>query len=550
MPLFLFTGCGDLEPEMQDTRTVILNMDFHGKSSSRSSSSVSASELSQYNTHLILALPSGEVLTSNYKNFHNSFAQGLMNTADKKVSLEIPLNTQMKIFTFLFKETTYSLSDLTGYEEVGYYGESQSFSIGTQTNNLSLGVTLIQVAGTGTDTDTTDTTAPTVSSISPTENQSGVSISDNIVLTFSKAMDTTSVTTNTSNTSCSGSFQVSSDSFSNCIQMSSSPSSSNSYKTFTLDPSDNLSYSTTYKIRVTTGVKDTSGNTLSSQYETSSGFTSGGLFLTWGNSGTILTSLDGTTWDNRTSGTSNHLYGVIYGKGTFVAVGASGTIITSSDGTIWDNRTSGTSNGLYEVTHGTYGNNTFVTVGPSGTILSSSDGTTWDNRTSGTSVTLWGVTYGNSTFVTVGSSGVILSSSDGTTWDNRTSGTSDFLYGVTYGNGIFVTGGYSSGNIYTSSDGTTWDNRTSGTSNGLKGYTYGNSTFIAVGDSGTILSSSDGTTWDNRTSGISNDLYGVIYGKGTFIAVGDSGTILTSSDGITWYNRTSGTSNILWGVTY
>ena len=109
--LFLFTGCGDLEPEMQDTRTVILNMDFHGKSSLRSSSSVSASELSQYNTHLILALPSGEDLTSSYKNFSSSLAQGLMNTADKKVSLEIPLNTQMKIFAFLFKEN-YSMSEL------------------------------------------------------------------------------------------------------------------------------------------------------------------------------------------------------------------------------------------------------------------------------------------------------------------------------------------------------------------------------------------------------------------------------------------------------
>ena len=60
MSLFLVTGCGDLEPEMQDTRTVILNMDFHSRSSSRSSSSVSASELSQYNTQLILALPSWE----------------------------------------------------------------------------------------------------------------------------------------------------------------------------------------------------------------------------------------------------------------------------------------------------------------------------------------------------------------------------------------------------------------------------------------------------------------------------------------------------------
>jgi hypothetical protein len=142
IPICLVTGCGDLEPEMQDTRTVILNMDFHGKSSSRSSSSVSASELSQYNTHLILALPSGEVLTSNYKNFYSSFAQGLMDTADKKVSLEIPLNTQMKIFTFLFKEN-YSMSELfSGTREVGYYGESQTFSIGTNTNNLSLGVTL------------------------------------------------------------------------------------------------------------------------------------------------------------------------------------------------------------------------------------------------------------------------------------------------------------------------------------------------------------------------------------------------------------------------
>ncbi len=168
MPLFLLAGCGDLEPDMQDTRTVILNMDFHGKSSSRSSSSVSASELSQYNTHLILALPSWEYLTSSYRNFHSSFAQGLMNTADKKVSLEIPLNTQMKIFAFLFQEN-YSMSELfSGVREVGYYGKSQSFSIGTQTNNLSLGITLIQVPGT-----VTDNTAPTASVTAATITTSG-----------------------------------------------------------------------------------------------------------------------------------------------------------------------------------------------------------------------------------------------------------------------------------------------------------------------------------------------------------------------------------------
>ena len=45
------------------------------------------------------------------------------------------------------------------------------------------------------------------------------------------------------------------------------------------------------------------------------------MFVTVGNSGTILTSSDGTTWTSRTSGTTNALYDVTYENGTFVAVG-------------------------------------------------------------------------------------------------------------------------------------------------------------------------------------------------------------------------------------
>ena len=146
-----------------------------------------------------------------------------------------------------------------------------------------------------------DTTAPTVSSISPSDNQSGVSITDNISVTFSEALDTTSVTTNTSNTTCSGSFALSSDNFSSCLQMSSSPSSSNSYKTFTVDPSDNLSHSNTYKIRVTTGVKDSAGNTLSSQYETSNGFS------TWSGTQQLGTSASDEGW-GVTVDSSNNIY--------------------------------------------------------------------------------------------------------------------------------------------------------------------------------------------------------------------------------------------------
>ena len=63
IPFFLFSGYGDLEPELQDTRTVFLKMDFNQRSSSRSSQ-ISEAELSQYNTHLILALPSWEYMST------------------------------------------------------------------------------------------------------------------------------------------------------------------------------------------------------------------------------------------------------------------------------------------------------------------------------------------------------------------------------------------------------------------------------------------------------------------------------------------------------
>ncbi|MDG2063424.1 MAG: Ig-like domain-containing protein, partial [SAR324 cluster bacterium] len=120
-----------------------------------------------------------------------------------------------------------------------------------------------------------ETLAPTVSSVSTTaDNQSLISITDNITVTFSEAMGTSYITTTTSDTTCRAeTIKVSSDNFSTCVRMSSEPVSSNDNKKFTLDPYDNLTVGTTYKTRVTTGVKDTAGNALSSQYETSSGFT-------------------------------------------------------------------------------------------------------------------------------------------------------------------------------------------------------------------------------------------------------------------------------------
>ena len=107
----------------------------------------------------------------------------------------------MKKFLFVFLISCFSLTIISCSDE------KEEYSATGTTDNTTTDNT----------TTATDTTAPTVSSISPTENQSGVSISDNILVTFSETMNTTTVTTNTSDTSCSGTLQVSSDSFSTCV---------------------------------------------------------------------------------------------------------------------------------------------------------------------------------------------------------------------------------------------------------------------------------------------------------------------------------------------
>ena len=189
------------------------------------------------------------------------------------------------------------------------------------------------------------------------------------------------------------------------------------------------------------------------------GVKAGGLFVTVGDEGTILSSPNGYTWTSRKSGTSTELHGVTHGNGLFVTVGLLGTILTSPDGTSWNQSNNKEPIMLLDVT---YGNDLFVAVGQS-PILTSSDGTSWTRRSSGTSKSLYGVTYGNGIFVTVGWSGTILTSSDGILWTKRNSRTEKYLKDIFYGKGLFVTVGQS-GIILTSRDGTTWTERTSGTS--------------------------------------------------------------------------------------
>ena len=97
-----------------------------------------------------------------------------------------------------------------------------------------------------------DSTPPTVSSTIPVNGAAGVAINSSVTSTFSEAMQSSSINTNT--------FTVS-DSSGN---ISGTVSYSGTTATFT--PSANLDFNTIYKARITTGVRDLAGKAMAADY--------------------------------------------------------------------------------------------------------------------------------------------------------------------------------------------------------------------------------------------------------------------------------------------
>ncbi|MBS0619152.1 MAG: Ig-like domain-containing protein, partial [Spirochaetes bacterium] len=124
---------------------------------------------------------------------------------------------------------------------------------------------------------TIDTTAPTIVSTTPADGATAVATNTMIAVTFSKAMDPTTIIALNSGTSClSGSptLLFSTDiNFGTCIPMTSATPTTGDNKTFTMTPSATLATGTTYYTRVLTSVKDPVQNALAAQYSSATGFT-------------------------------------------------------------------------------------------------------------------------------------------------------------------------------------------------------------------------------------------------------------------------------------
>ena len=84
----------------------------------------------------------------------------------------------------------------------------------------------------------------------------------------------------------------------------------------------------------------------------------------------------------------DNLNDVLYANSLFMAVGDSGTIVTSIDGYIWTSRTSGTTENLNGVNYNSVGGN-WIAVGENNTIIvSSNNGVTWTDLNAFTNETI------------------------------------------------------------------------------------------------------------------------------------------------------------------
>jgi len=116
-----------------------------------------------------------------------------------------------------------------------------------------------------------------VASIYPSDKSTSVPLNTGISVTFSDSVNRSTVTTNTNNEVCSGSFQVSGDGFNTCIQMSEVIEVGNGRHSFLFQPVSLLAPSSEFAVKITRTVRSGEGQALEAEYTSAGYFTSGSL---------------------------------------------------------------------------------------------------------------------------------------------------------------------------------------------------------------------------------------------------------------------------------
>lgn len=232
--------------------------------------------------------------------------------------------------------------------------------------------------------------------------------------------------------------------------------------------------------------------------------TNGSVIVAVGPAGGFWRSADdGRSWVRGSTGVSASLSAITSGKGVFVAVGAGGTIVTSVNGTTWVAATVGTA-GFNTVA---LLNNGFVATGAGGAIAYSSDGLTWATSTISafSAGTINTTTFAFGLYIAAGTSGLLATSPDLTTWTTRTTGHTNPITGIAVNAAgtiaVAVGGATTTANVISSPDGITWTARSTTVAQARSCVVWCSafSAFVSGGLAGSVVTSPDGVTWTTQS---------------------------------------------------
>jgi hypothetical protein len=207
---------------------------------------------------------------------------------------------------------------------------------------------------------------------------------------------------------------------------------------------------------------------------------------------TILSSADTVAWQSHTA--QGNLFGVAHNGERLVAVGDVGTIVTSIDGLSWDNLPSApnpagvgspTNRDLNDVI---WSEDRFVAVGKDGVVIHSTDGLHWISSGPGGGRNLHGIAHGNGVFVTVGNNSRFYISTDLTQWFRGDWIPREDISDIIFGGGRFMAVG-DNGLVFTSEDGNNWLRRVTVCDNDLRSVVYVDGSYYTAGNNDTILQS-------------------------------------------------------------
>lgn len=186
----------------------------------------------------------------------------------------------------------------------------------------------------------------------------------------------------------------------------------------------------------------------------------GGVHVAVGDNGTIRRSINGgSSWSPVTSGTTNRLNSVTYGGGRFVAVGytytdspptynGNVTVITSTDGQTWTNTSSGAGlESWQDFRFVKWANDRFLATGFYGSLRTSTNLGVSFSTTRVQREETPAMAYGNGIWFAAGvnwdasEADVDLVSADGVNWTNLTTPSLDDRNAATFFNNTFITAG-------------------------------------------------------------------------------------------------------------